>query len=239
MNGSACTVPVPYIAMAARSAVRVQLYGNSRYHYSGPVQLYRLYLVLSTIYLYHVSSPHRSLDRRRATGEYDLRCRRGVQQSFPNDQRPTRSTLSDNGQRHEQLDGAPRPADHSGSSLRCGRRRMRALRHLHVLRFWQELWRRARTKEEEKEKAAGIFAPQPVAAAAPPGGHEDSDDGQRNSLAGRGAAAKQRRLGRLVNSGSSGGSSYCTAASCRGPQQAVATHGAQRKCAAQARNRLW
>ena len=29
MNGSACTVPVPYIAMAARSAVRVQLYGNS------------------------------------------------------------------------------------------------------------------------------------------------------------------------------------------------------------------
>ena len=156
---------------------------------------------------------------------------------YPNDQRPTRSTLSDNGQRHEQLDGAPRPADHSGSSLRCGRRRMRALRHLHVLRFWQELWRR--TKEEEKEKAAGIFAPQPVAAAAPPGGHEDRGDGQRNSLAGRGAAAKQRRLGRLVNSGSSGGSSYCTAASCRGPQQAVATHGAQRKCAAQARNRLW
>ena len=71
---------------------------------------------------------------------------------------------------------------------------MRALRHLHVLRFWQELWcREARTKEEEKEKAAGIFAPQPVAAAAPPGGHEDRDDGQRNSLAGRGAAAKQRR----------------------------------------------
>ena len=54
------TVPVPYIAMAARSAVRVQLYGNSRYQYSGPVQLYRLYLVLSTIYLYRTLPPFRN-----------------------------------------------------------------------------------------------------------------------------------------------------------------------------------
>ena len=44
MNGSACAVPVPYIAMAARGAVRVQLYGNSTtiwYQYSEPVQLCR------------------------------------------------------------------------------------------------------------------------------------------------------------------------------------------------------
>ena len=54
------TVPVPYIAMAARSAVRVQLYGNSRYQYSGPVQLYKLYLVLSTIYLYRTLPPFRN-----------------------------------------------------------------------------------------------------------------------------------------------------------------------------------